>query len=579
MVLGGYRREMGVVRMSQLFLRTLREDPNDAEVRSHRLLVRAGYVRRVAAGVYSWLPLGIRVLARVEKVVREEMDAIGAQEVRLPALVPAEAYAVTGRLEEYGPLMFRVEDRRGAPMVLGPTHEELFTELAQSQCSSYRDLPLVLYQIQSKYRDEARPRSGLLRGREFTMKDSYSFDLDDAGLGRAYELHRSAYRHIFERMDLEVVTVSALSGAMGGSHSEEFLAPAEVGEDTYVSCPSCGYAANTEAAETALHRHGPGGPAAGGHPPMEELVTPATPTIESLVDHLGGRITAADTLKNLLVTVGGQVVAVGVPGDREVDMVRLEAALAPAPVELFGPDDFAAHPELPRGYVGPRGLTALGVPYYADPLVAAGTAWITGANRPDRHVAHAVCGRDFSVDRYLPVAAIVSGDPCPSCRSPMVVGRGIEVGHIFQLGRKYTDALGFDVTGPDGAAVRVTMGSYGLGVSRVVAAVAEQTADDSGLCWPAALAPFDAHVVAVGRGDEQAQAAQGIAQSLSDAGREVLLDDRRAASGVAFADADLLGVPRIVIVGRALADGAVEVKDRATGSRELVPVEELDERL
>ncbi|HEX5266577.1 MAG TPA: proline--tRNA ligase [Acidimicrobiales bacterium] len=563
---------MGVVRMSQLLLRTRREDPTDAEVRSHRLLVRAGYIRRVAAGVYTWMPLGLRVLSRVERIVREEMDAIGGQEVRLPALVPAEHFAATGRLDEYGDLLFRVDDRRGAPLILAPTHEELFTELAQSQCSSYRDLPLILYQVQTKYRDEPRPRSGLLRGREFVMKDSYSFDLDDAGLATAYDRHRAAYVRAFARLGLQVVTVSAVSGAMGGSHSEEFLAPADVGEDTYVSCAACGYAANTEAAELSAGRAEASG---GDHPPMEELDTPDTPTIESLVAHLGGGITAADTLKNLLVKAGGRVIAVGVPGDRDVDLVRLEAALAPEGVEMFGADDFASHPDLPRGYVGPQNLAALGIPYYADPLVASGTAWVTGANRPGRHVTHAVCGRDFTVDRYLSVATVLPGDPCPSCGEALGVGRGIEVGHIFQLGRKYTDALGFDVTGADGGPVRVTMGSYGLGVSRVVAAVAEQTADDAGLRWPAALAPFDVHVVAVGKGDEQLVAAEQIATGLSDRGDEVLLDDRRAAPGVAFTDADLIGVPSIVIVGRALAEGNVEIKDRLTDTRRLVPVSAL----
>jgi len=557
--------------MSRLFLRTLREDPAEAEVRSHVLLVRAGYVRRLAAGVYTWLPLGLRVLARVEAIVREEMDAIGAQEVRLPALVPAEHYDATGRLAEYGELLFRFEDRRGTPFVLGPTHEEVFTQLAQSQCSSYRDLPLILYQIQTKYRDEARPRSGLLRGREFLMKDSYSFDMDDDGLARAYALHRQAYLRAFDRMGLEVSVVAAVSGAMGGSHSEEFLAPAEAGEDSFVSCASCGYAANTEAATIAA----PDAAEPDGQPDLEELVTPGATTIETLVGQTGGRFSAADTLKNVVVRIGGRVAVVGVPGDREVDMARLEAAVAPEPVEVLTGEDFDAHRELVRGYIGPQVLPALGIEYLADPLVARGSAWVTGANRPDHHVANAVCGRDFEVDRYLPVAAIRTGDPCPTCGAPLVVGRGIEVGHIFQLGRKYTDAFGFDVSGPDGAPARVTMGSYGMGVSRIVAAVAEQSADEAGLCWPAELAPFDAHVVAVGRGEEHRSAAGSLAEDLSAAGLDVLLDDRGLAPGVAFADADLLGVPTIVVVGRGLAGGQVEVKDRRSGRRRDVAVGEV----
>ena len=564
---------MGVTRLSELFVRTLREPPADAEARSHVLLLRAGYVRPVAAGVYTWLPLGLRVLARVERIVREEMDAIGAQEVRLPALVPAEHYAATGRLQEYGDLLFRVTDRRGGDYVLGPTHEELFTELARGQCSSYRDLPLTLYQIQTKYRDEPRSRSGLLRGREFVMKDSYSFDLDDAALADAYARHRAAYVRAFTRMGLRTVVVSAVSGAMGGSHSEEFLAPADAGEDTFVACSSCDYAANVEAAELAPvdPSHIPDAP-----PPMAEIDTPGTTTIDALVSHLQGRVGAEETLKNVLFRIGGQVVAVGVPGDRDVDLRRLEAVMAPHEVEAFTAEDFAARPELVRGYVGPQLLNRLGITYYADPLVAPGTAWVTGANREDRHVTDAVCSRDFTVDRYVAVATVRTGDACPRCRAPLEVGRGIEVGHIFQLGRKYTDALGFDVTGPDGSPVRVTMGSYGLGMSRVVAAVAEQTADGAGLCWPAEVAPFDAHVVPVGRGGDQLMAAEQLSTRLAGHGREVRLDDRGAAAGVAFADADLLGVPRIVVVGRGLERGVVEVKARATGLRNEVPLDELD---
>jgi prolyl-tRNA synthetase len=373
------------------------------------------------------------------------------------------------------------------------------------------------------------------------MKDSYSFDLDDAGLAAPYCVHRAAYTRAFARMGLETVVVSAVSGAMGGSHSEEFLAPAHAGEDTFVSCPACGHAANAEAAELKPADR-PGGSA--GHSAMEELDTPDTPTIEALVERLAGRVSAAQALKILLVKVAGRPVAVGVPGDRDVDLARLEAAVTPDPVHPFSAEDFAERPGLPRGYVGPQGLAELGVAFYADPLVAPGTAWVTGANREGHHMANAVCGRDFTVDRYLPAATVRAGDPCPSCGGPLHVGRGIEVDHIFELGRKYTDAFGFDVAGPDGNPTRVTMGSYGLGVSRVVAAVAEQTADDAGLRWPASLAPFDVHIVPVGRSAEHSSAAEDLADQLDARGADVILDDRGTAPGVAFADADLLGTPR-----------------------------------
>ncbi len=558
-----------VTRMSTLFLRTLREDPADAEVPSHRLLVRAGYVRRVAAGVYSWLPLGKMILENVAAVVREEMDRIGAQEVLLPALLPREPYEATNRWNEYGDLLFRLTDRRGGEYLLGPTHEEMFTLMVKGEYASYRDYPVMLYQIQTKYRDEARPRSGILRGREFVMKDSYSFDLDDEGLQRSYDLHRAAYLRIFDRLGMDYRVVSAMSGAMGGSASEEFLAPTAVGEDTFVSCPTGDFAANLEAVPSPV-------PEVPGveHDAMEGLDTLGAPTIETLVAALGAGASAGQTLKNLLVKVDGKPVAVGVPGDRDVDLTRLQAALEPAVVEPFEAADFAANPGLVRGYVGPQGLADLGVPYYADRRVAPGTAWVTGANVADRHVRNAVAGRDFTVDRYLDVASVAEGDPCPACGTGVTLDRGIEIGHIFQLGRKYTDAFALDALGQDGRPVRVTMGSYGIGVSRAVAAVAEQTADASGLCWPASIAPFDVHLVPVGRGNQR-EVAERLAGELEAAGLRVLLDDRGVAAGVAFADADLLGMPTVVVVGKALAEGNVEVKDRRTGERRPVAVDAL----
>ncbi|NUL04972.1 proline--tRNA ligase [Streptomyces lunaelactis] len=558
-----------VQRMSRLMVKTLRDDPADAETLNHKLLVRAGYVRRTSAGIWSWLPLGKKVLENITRVVCEEMDAIGGQEVLLPALLPKEAYDASGRYEEYGDLLFRLKDRKGADYLLGPTHEEIFTQIVKDQCTSYKDLPVILYQIQTKYRDEARPRAGVLRGREFQMKDSYSFDTTDEGLTESYALHRDAYIRIFERLGLDHRIVSAVSGAMGGSASEEFLAPAPAGEDTFVDCPACEYAANTEAVTFRAT------PADASHPAVEELDTPDTPTIETLAAHLG--VPASATLKNLLVKVDGEIVAVGVPGDREVDLGKLGEHLAPAVVELVTAEDFVDRPDLVRGYVGPQGLEK--VRYIADPRIAPGTAWVTGANKPDTHAKNVVCGRDFEVDDYLDVVVVRDGDPCPKCGTGLKLDRAIEIGHIFQLGRKFADAFQLDVLGQNGKPVRVTMGSYGIGVSRAVAALAEQTADDKGLCWPREIAPADVHVVAAGKA-LQTELAIEVAEKLSAAGLRVLVDERPGVSpGVKFTDAELIGVPQILVAGRRAAEGVVELKDRRTGEREELTVSEAIARL
>ncbi|MFD5103564.1 proline--tRNA ligase [Streptomyces albidochromogenes] len=563
-----------VQRMSRLMVKTLRDDPADAETLSHKLLVRAGYVRRNAAGIWTWLPLGKKVLENITRVVREEMDEIGAQEVLLPALLPKDAYEASGRWEEYGDLLFRLKDRKGADYLLGPTHEEIFTQTVKDQCTSYKDLPVMLYQIQTKYRDEARPRSGVLRGREFQMKDSYSFDTTDEGLAESYALHRAAYQKIFARLGLDFRIVSAVSGAMGGSASEEFLAPAAAGEDTFVDCPACDYAANTEAvtfsAEAVAAAYD-----GSEHGPVVELDTPDTPTIETLAQHLG--VPASATLKNLLVKVDGEIVAVGVPGDREVDLGKLGEHLAPAVVELVTAEDFVGRPDLVRGYVGPQGLEK--VRYVADPRVAAGTAWITGANKPGKHAKNVVAGRDFEVDDYLDVVVVEEGDPCPTCGTGLKLDRAIEIGHIFQLGRKYADTFQLDVLGQQGKPVRVTMGSYGIGVSRAVAALAEQSADDKGLCWPAEIAPADVHVVAAGKA-LQTELAVEVADKLGAAGLRVLVDERPGVSpGVKFTDAELIGVPKILVAGRRSAEGVVELKDRRTGEREELTVDEAIARL
>ncbi|MEU4966123.1 proline--tRNA ligase [Streptomyces smyrnaeus] len=562
-----------VQRLSRSMLKTLRDDPADAETLSHKLLVRAGYVRRTAAGIWTWLPLGKQVLENVTRIVREEMDTIGGQEVLLPALLPKEPYEVSGRYEEYGDLLFRLKDRKGGDYLLGPTHEEIFAQVVKDQCTSYKDLPVTLYQIQTKYRDEARPRSGILRGREFTMKDSYSFDVSDESLAESYAAHRVAYKRIFERLGLDYRIVSAVSGAMGGSASEEFLAPAAAGEDTYVQCPQCGYAANTEAVSVAVSPS-----SVEGHDPVEKLDTPDTPTIETLAEHLG--VPASATLKNLLVKVDGELTAVGVPGDREVDLGKLGEHLAPATVELVTADDFEGRPDLVRGYVGPQGgMAGKAFRYLADPRVAPGTSWITGANEEGKHARNVVCGRDFEVDQYLDVVVVEPGDPCPRCGAGIELDRAIEIGHIFQLGRKYADAFELDVLGQDGKPVRVTMGSYGIGVSRAVAALAEQHADEQGLCWPREVAPADVHVVAAGKA-QQTEVALEIAERLGAAGVRVLVDDRASVSpGVKFTDAELIGVPTILVAGRGIKDGRVELKDRRTGEREELPIDDAITRL
>ena len=572
-----------VTRMSQLFLRTLRDDPADAELPSHRLLVRAGYIRRSGPGIYTWLPLGKRILDTVAQIVREEMDRIGGQEVLFPALLPREYYETSGRWTEYGDGVFRLKDRKGADYMLGPTHEELFTTLVKGEYASYRDYPVTLYQIQTKYRDEARPRAGLLRAREFVMKDSYSFDLDDAGLQKSYDDHRVAYQRIFERLGLDYRIAFAVSGAMGGSASEEFLAPADFGEDTFVQCTNCDYTANTEAVEIAA----PPKQDPSSHPESVVLDTPDTPTIDTLVERLNtmqiGAFTAADTLKNVVVKTRQpgsstwELLVVGVPGDREVDLKRMAGQLEPVEVAQADADDLARQPQLVRGYIGPQLLADIGVRYVVDPLVVPGSAWVTGANEQGKHAAHVVRGRDFEPAGELGAVEIRDGDRCARCGGDLRIARGIEIGHIFQLGRKYADAFELDAQGPDGEPIRITMGSYGVGVSRAVAAVAEQSHDDSGLVWPASIAPYDVHVVPVGKAkpgeqSEQMRAAEELARQLEAAGQRVLLDDRNSSAGEKFADADLLGMPTIVVVGKALADGEVEVKDRRTGERSKVAI-------
>ncbi|GLK18401.1 proline--tRNA ligase [Herbiconiux flava] len=579
-------------RLSNYFLRTLRESPSDAEVASHVLLVRAGYIRRQAPGIFAWLPLGLRVKAKIEAIIREEMEAAGAFEVHFPALLPKEPYEVTGRYTEYGPGMFRLSDRKDAGYVLAPTHEEVFTLLVKDLYNSYKDLPLSIYQIQDKYRDEARPRAGLLRGREFTMKDAYSFDYTDAGLDTSYQAQRDAYERIFTRLGLEYVIVKADAGAMGGSKSEEFLHPTPVGEDTFVRSAG-GYAANVEAFTTLA----PEPRSFEGLTPAEVHDTPETPTIQTLVDAAnashprpdGRSWTAADTLKNVvlaLVNLDGtrEVVVVGLPGDREVDLKRAEVAFAPAEVEAATEADFAKNPGLVKGYIGPwtpEGAvlgeeSSTGIRYLVDPRVVDGSGWITGANVHGKHVFGLVAGRDFTADGTVEVAEVRPGDPAPDGSGPVELARGMEIGHVFQLGRKYAEALGLKVLDENGKLVTVTMGSYGIGVTRILAIIAELNNDEKGLIWPPSVAPFDVHVIATGRDAEIYQAAESVVADLEAKGLDVLFDDRpKVSPGVKFGDAELIGVPRIVIVGRGVAEGVVELWDRATGERTQVALDDV----
>ena len=590
-----------MLKMSSLFLRTLRDDPADAEIASHKLMVRAGYIRRVSPGIYTWLPLGLKVLRKVEQVVREEMDAAGAQELLFPALLPREPYEATNRWEEYGPNLFRLQDRKEADYLLAPTHEEMFALAVKDMYSSYKDLPAMLYQIQTKYRDEARPRAGILRTREFVMKDAYSFDIDDEGLNASYESMRTAYQKIFNRLGLPFYMCSATSGAMGGSRSEEFLFPCAIGEDTFVRSAG-GYAANTEAVTTpALPEQD-----YSQVPEPEVIDTPEAKTIEALVDVANSMRPrsdrpweAADTFKNVVLVAihpdgERELFVVGVPGDREIDLKRVEANMSPYEIEVAGPEDIAAHPELVPGYIGPNvigpqsperhvdedGNPVGGVKFFIDPHVARGSSWITGANEPERHMLNCVYGRDFEADGTLEAVEVRDGDEAPDGSGPLSIERGIEIGHIFQLGRKYAKALDVTVLDQNGKSVTVTMGSYGIGVSRLIAALIEQYHDEKGIIWPEDIAPAKVHVIATGKGDDLFAAAEGLASSLEERGVTALYDDRvKLSAGVKFADYELLGMPYAIVVGRGFKDGKVELRKRATGESVEVEISEAVDRM
>jgi prolyl-tRNA synthetase len=527
------------------------------------------------------------VKTKIEQIVREEMAAAGAQEVFFPALLPKEPYETTGRWEEYGDNIFRLKDRKGADYLLAPTHEEVFTLLVKDLYNSYKDLPLSIYQIQNKYRDEARPRAGLLRGREFVMKDAYSFDVTDEGLEVSYQAQRAAYESIFTRLGLEYVIVSADAGAMGGSKSEEFLNPSEIGEDSFVRS-AAGFAANVEAVR---FRQSPAVTTSG--PASVDHASPDTPTITSLVKFSNenhpkenGPWQASDTLKNVvLALIAGdgkrRLVTVGIPGDREVDQKRAEAWFG-CDVEQANEADFKNHPDFVKGYIGPRkdskqflGLEAESkIEYLLDPRIAEGSSWITGANKDQMHTWHLTFGRDFSSDGIADIAEIRAGDPAPDGSGPLEIARGIEIGHIFQLGRKYAEALGLKVLDSNGKLVTVTMGSYGIGVTRLVAVIAEACHDDKGLMWPESVAPANLHIVAAGKDEAAFAAAESLTMAAEALGLKVMLDDRpKVSPGVKFADAELIGNPWIIICGRGVADGEVELWNRVTGERSQVKID------
>ena len=578
------------IRLSQLFLRTLREDPSDADVQGHRLLLRAGYIRRAAPGIYTWLPLGLLVKAKIEKIIREEMAAAGAQEVFFPALLPREPFETTGRWSEYGDNLFRLQDRKKADYLLAPTHEEVFTLLVKDLYSSYKDLPLSLYQIQNKYRDEARPRAGLLRGREFVMKDAYSFDLNDEGLEVSYQAQRAAYERIFTRLGVDYVIVKADAGAMGGSKSEEFLSPSPIGEDTFVRSAG-GYAANVEAVQSVK----PAEIDFSKAPAAEIHDSPNTPTIKSLVELANAKVkksdgsswSAADTLKNVVLAVTSpegktEIVIVGIPGDREVDQKRAEAFFGTDQVTQATDEDFAKHKVLVKGYIGPTksgaqflgAKAAAGIKYLLDPRVVSGTSWVTGANEHEKHIFGLVMGRDFTADGMADIAEVRAGDLAPDGSGELELARGIEIGHVFQLGRKYAEALELKVLDENGKLVTVTMGSYGIGVTRLVAVLAEANNDDKGLIWPKSVTPADVHVVAAGKDDAVYEAAEKLAAEIESTGKTVLLDDRAKVSpGVKFSDAELIGVPTVVIVGKGLETGEVELWNRRTGERAAIKLD------
>ena len=554
------------MRWSQLHIPTLREDPADADAASHRLLLRAGFIRQLMAGHYSMLPLGMRVRAKIIDIIREEMNAIGGQEFLLPTMHPAEIWERSGRLAHID-VMFRLKDRKGADMVLGVTHEEIFTTLA-AELASYRELPQFWYQFQTKFRDEARAKSGLLRVREFTMKDSYSFDLDEAGLDKSFDAHRGAYERIFARLGIPAIVAEASNGTMGGSDSLEFMCPSEAGEDLVATCPNCDYAANLERATSVLaplkDQPGPDAPA--------RLDTPGVRTIEDLATSYG--LAADRQIKTLVQVMNGDLTLVLLRGDHQLQDQKLIDATGVTDIRPAQPDEIRAALGALPGSLGAVGVTDL--PVIADFALRGRRDMATGANTDDVHLAGVDVDRDIQVGTWADLREVTAGEPCPRCGAPLQFIRAIEIGHIFKLGRKVTSSLGVTVLGPDGSAVVPIMGSYGIGVERAVAVIAEVHHDDAGLTCPVQVAPAEVTVIMVSPKDEAVRvAAESIYGELQAAGRDVLIDDRDERPGVKFKDAELIGIPVRISVGRRdLAEGLVEVVSRATGERERVPVDQ-----
>ncbi len=554
------------MKFSRVIVPTLKEKPAEAEIISHELLLRAGMLRSVAAGIYTLLPLGSLALARIEGIVRDEMNAAGALEVVLPSLHPADPWMTSGRWYAYGPEMMRIKDRAGRDFCLGPTAEELITSMVGRTAPSYRDLPVNLYQIQTKFRDEIRPRFGLLRGREFRMKDAYSFHADEEDLQLTYERMREAYSTVALRCSLQAKVVEASTGLIGGDVSHEFMVVSEVGEDVLVYCEECDYGANAE-----LEAHRPGRRFGGGEsPPLEEVHTPGLVTVAEVAGFLG--TTSDDVLKCVLYVVEGEPLAVFVPGYREVSEAKLARALGTDEFHVMRDDERESHPAVTPGYTGPVGLAGARVMFDREIMGARGLA--CGANKPDYHLRGVEEGRDFSAEPTADVAGAVEGDLCTRCEGRLDIARGIEIGHIFKLGTRYTKALKVEFTDRDGALRPIIMGTYGIGTSRMLQTVVEQHHDEAGIRWPRAVAPLPVEIIVVAPSrTEQAEAARRLESELAGRGLEALLDDREASPGVKFNDADLVGLPLQVVVGKKLADGTVDLKLRCTGERREAPLE------
>ncbi|TLM66137.1 MAG: proline--tRNA ligase [Deltaproteobacteria bacterium] len=562
------------MRYSQYLLPTLRETPGDADVVSQQLMMRAGMIRKVAAGIYDYLPLGLRAIRRMETIVREEMNRAGAIEVLMPMVVPAELWEETGRWQQYGRELLRLKDRKETDFCLGPTHEEVITELVRGTVRSYRQLPLNLYQIQSKFRDEIRPRFGLMRGREFIMKDAYSFDLDQAGVDAAYDRMYQAYRRIFARCGLNFRAVEADTGNIGGSSSHEFMVLAESGEDAIASCSHCEYAANVEKAECRPQPV----VCCDDAPPLEQVATPGRKAIGEVAEFLG--VPASATAKALvLITDGGEAVMALLRGDHELNPIKLKNVLGCAELEMATDEQIEKLTGAPVGYLGPVGAQ---IRVVADLAIQSGGPWITGANVSDAHLRNSVLGRDFTVERFADIRNVEAGDPCPRCAAGRIeMWRGIEVGHVFKLGTKYSAAMRATVLDDQGQERTLVMGCYGIGIGRTVAAAIEQNHDDKGIVWPMPLAPFQVLITLVNPKDETVRGAgEQLYLELQQRGVEVLLDDRDERPGSKFADADLLGMPLRVTVGsKALAEGAFELQERRSGARSLLPLAEAADRI